>query len=261
MTAERTAPGTAPEGPEEHPRGIVQDLDLTFFVACYNEERHIRDTLDTVVAAAGEVGCSYEMIIIDDASKDRSVALIRDYMALHPDYPIQLICREKNKGLGYNFVDAAFHGRGKYYHIVHGDNPEPKETMVGLLAERGKADVIVAYQARVGNRSRFRLFLSWSYTRIVNFVSGIHLRYWNGPGLVTRFDVMRWHSYHTGFGFQGEFLANLLLEGRSYREFGGTYQEQGGRKSHAISLKNWLSVVHFLLTLFLRRIGRMIIPS
>lgn len=245
---------------EAQPLGIIQDLEVTFFVACYNEQLHIRDTLETTAAAAREVGCTYEIIVIDDASRDRSVEIVKSYMAEHPDCPIRLICREKNRGLAYNFVDAAFEGRGRYYHVVHGDNPEPKETMVRLLRERGKARVIIAYQKQVDNRSLFRRFLSRTYTHLVNFATGIKLRYWNGPGLVTRYDVMRWHSYHTGFSFHAEFLSNMLLEGYSYLEFGGVYKEQGGRKSHAITLRNWLSVAHCLTTLFLRRVGRRLIP-
>lgn len=49
-----------------------QEIDLTLFVACYNEAENIVATLDAVVAACREVGCTYEIVIIDDASRDRS---------------------------------------------------------------------------------------------------------------------------------------------------------------------------------------------
>ena len=53
---------------------LTHDCDLSLFVACYNEEEGIIPTLDTVVAAAREVGITYDVVIIDDCSTDRSVA-------------------------------------------------------------------------------------------------------------------------------------------------------------------------------------------
>jgi glycosyltransferase involved in cell wall biosynthesis len=255
-TGERTAPaGPAPD----HPAGIVQDLELTIFMPCYNEERHIVPALETAVAAAREIGRSYEIVVIDDASTDRSVELIRAYLAGHPELPIVLVCQPVNKGLAYNFVEGAFHGRGKYYRIVHGDNPEPKETMVDVLRHIGEADMILTYPIRVVNRTGLRKFFSKTYVRLVNFATGFKLRYWNGTSVLLRYDVMRWHSYATGFGFLADLHTSLLFEGRTFVEVGGVYQEQAGRKSKAFSWKNWLSVTYTLLSIFLRRVGRKIV--
>jgi len=243
----------------ERPAGVVEDLDLTLFVPCYNEERQIVNTLETAVAAAREIGCTWEIVIIDDASRDRTVPLIEEYLAGHPGEPIRLIRREKNKGLAYNYVDGAFHGRGRWYRIVHGDNPEPKETMVKVLREMGSADLILTYHELVENRSFARRSLSRLYTAIVNVATGFKLRYWNGTTLLARYDVMRWHSYATGFGFSADTIATLLFEGRTYKEVSGVYREQPGRRSKAFRIKNVISVVYSILSLFLRRIGRTLI--
>ena len=50
------------------PHELTHDCDLSLFVACYNEEEGIIPTLETVVAAASEVGISYDVVIIDDCS-------------------------------------------------------------------------------------------------------------------------------------------------------------------------------------------------
>ncbi len=50
-----------------------QDLDITVAVSCYNEESLITSTLDSVVGALTDVGCSYEIIVVDDVSRDNSV--------------------------------------------------------------------------------------------------------------------------------------------------------------------------------------------
>lgn len=51
------------------------EFDLTLFVACYNEEANIIDTLDTLIAALRECNLTWEIVVIDDASRDHSVEL------------------------------------------------------------------------------------------------------------------------------------------------------------------------------------------
>jgi glycosyltransferase involved in cell wall biosynthesis len=60
------------------------------------------------------VGITYDIVIIDDCSRDRSVDLICEFMARHPDLPITLYVNKVNQGLGANCAEAAFRGRGRY---------------------------------------------------------------------------------------------------------------------------------------------------
>src|SRR5262249_38712414 len=134
--------------------------DLTLFVACYNEEANIRDTLDTVVSALREVPCSYEVIVVDDKSRDNSVAVVQQYQREHPDLPIYLKINAKNQGLARNFVDCSFLGRGKYYKLICGDNVEPRESLVNLFRHLGSADLLVPYHERCVGKSASRVALS-----------------------------------------------------------------------------------------------------
>ena len=89
------------------------ECDLTLFVACYNEEGGILPTLRTLLAALDEAGCTFDIVIVDDASTDRSVPLVRQFMAENPHLPITLVVNEFNQGVGVNYVEAAFLGRGE----------------------------------------------------------------------------------------------------------------------------------------------------
>src|SRR5579862_8597034 len=105
-------------------------IDITLFVSCYNEEQFIINTLNTIVLAMEKIDKTYEILVIDDCSKDRSLALIQEFIAQHPEVPIILRANVKNKGLAQNFVDGAFLGQGKYYRLFCGDNSETVETMI-----------------------------------------------------------------------------------------------------------------------------------
>ncbi|TAK78057.1 MAG: glycosyltransferase, partial [Gammaproteobacteria bacterium] len=77
-------------------------LDLTLFVSCYNEEVFIVNTLDMIVKAMKETNKTYEIIVIDDCSKDCSVELVHNYIKKHPEVNIIFRINKKNKGLSQN---------------------------------------------------------------------------------------------------------------------------------------------------------------
>lgn len=234
----------------------VSQIDLTLFVACYNEEKNITETLDTIVSACAEVGCTYEVLIIDDASKDRSVEVIREYMQRNPASPIVLKVNQQNEGLGNNYVEGAFIGRGTWYRLVCGDNVEPKETLLKVFSQIGRAEILIPYHAGQVGRTLFRRILSRSYTAIVNTISGNRIRYYNGLPLTRRYYVMRWHSNSHGFGFQADLITRLLDRKISYLEIPVSSQERTEGNSSALTFKNFCSVANSLLTMMIRRASK-----
>ena len=221
--------------------------DITVYVACYNEEDNIIHTLNMLLESFAEAPCSWEVIVIDDASSDRSVEFVEQFISDHPELSIFLVINDENKGLGYNYVDAAFLGRGRYYRLICGDNVEAKDNMVRLLKSMGKADMLITYPLGHGGRSQFRRLLSKAFTISVNLISTYRLRYYNGLAVHLRYNVMRWHGNYQGFGFQADIITRLLDQGASYIEIPVTTQERTSGKSKALTLSNFFSVGHFLI--------------
>jgi len=229
------------------------DLDITLFVACYNEEENIQDTLDAVSAAMSGLGYSWEVIVIDDASTDNSVNLLKQYISRFPEYPATLVVREKNQGLAQNFIEAAFLGRGKYFRLINGDNVESSTQIANILSHIGEADILIPYHAEVTGRTVFRRYLSKSFTLIVNLLSGYRIRYYNACSVHLRHDVMRWHVNCTGFDFQANLITRLLDQGRDYVEIPALGTERAFGNSKALTLKNFLSAARFFTDLAFRR--------
>lgn len=239
------------------PETAGDSLDLTIAIPCLNEERYIGATLDTVVAAMRELSLSYEVIVIDDGSTDRTADVVESYRLEHPDLPVRLHRNGQNRGLNRCYVDGAFLGRGRYYRMVCGDDVEPKETFVTIFRELGKADLIIPYYERIPGKSSFRLALSRAYTFLVNRLSGYRIRYYNGMALTSRYNVMRWGPYSFGFGFQAELITRLLDEGASFIQIpvAASHRLKSGKNS-ALNWRNFLSVAHTLSEVLLRRVRK-----
>ena len=230
-------------------RADGDEVDVTLFVPCYNEEENIIGTLETTTTACRQVGCSYEIIVVDDASADGSAELVRRFQADHPDAAVRLVVNRANRGLSANYAAAAQLGRGRYIRIVCGDNVEPLATQVAILSRMGQADLVIPYPVRVENKSGTRMLLSRTYVRLVNTVTGRRLRYWNGCALVPRADLRAYPPNTRGFGFQALLMSTLLRLGRSYVEVGCSYHERRAGKSKAVTMKNLRSVAHVLASL------------
>jgi glycosyltransferase involved in cell wall biosynthesis len=234
------------------------EIDITILVTCYNEEELIEDTLDHVIEALNISGLSYEIIVIDDVSKDRSADRVRSYIETHAAEPVRLIANSVNRGLANNYVEAAFAGKGKYYRLCCGDDSEPVEALVNIFSHVGKADIIIPYQEQdsVAGKSAQRRSISKLFTSLVNLITGYNLRYYNGSAVQLRYNVMRWHPSSYGFGFQADILSRLLDEGATYMQVKSFGNDRKGGASTALNTRNILSVGHTLLELAIRRIRR-----
>jgi glycosyltransferase involved in cell wall biosynthesis len=233
----------------------ISPVDFTLFVPCLNEAPRVEGTLDTVRLAMVEINRSYELLVVDDGSTDGTSVVVESYAARHPEMRIRLHRNPVNQGVAYSFVEAAFMGVGEYFRLIWGDNVEPIETLVSILSQAGKADLIIPYYPIVPGKSGFRMALSGLYTEGVNAISGFRLHYYNGSVLCRRFDAMRWAPHNHGFtGFLADMITQLLAEGATYIEVPvqGKHVNKGG-KATPLTLHNFVSTALTLISIFQRR--------
>ena len=55
----------------------LMDPELSIVIPLYNEAENIEPLYDELTAALGEVGRSYEVIVVDDGSQDDSFARLK----------------------------------------------------------------------------------------------------------------------------------------------------------------------------------------
>src|SRR5262245_4340681 len=93
-------------------RGVPDLVEVSFLVPCLDEEANVVGTIETIITAMSSVGCSHEILVFDDGSQDNTSGVVEAFQAIHPLAPVRLFRNTVNRGLAYNFVEAAFHARG-----------------------------------------------------------------------------------------------------------------------------------------------------
>lgn len=236
----------------------LDNLDLTIFVPCRNEAGNVGRALNEIVTVLATYAYTYEIIVIDDASVDTSVAEIEDFINNNTEILIILKKNHKPLGVSYNFVDAALLGRGQYFRMIGGHFQDRKEALQSVFDHLGKADIIFTY-IHPDYRKPIRQFLSRSYTKLVNLVSGYKITHYHGTPLHRRADIIRWHSYRS-VGFYADISTRLLDEGVSYLEVPTIAYERELGKSLALRWRNVISLLVGFADMFLRRFSKERIP-
>ena len=172
-----------------------------------------------------------------------------------------LVVNEVNQGFGLNFVEASFHGGGKYYRTICGDDTETKETLLSVFKRLGEADMILTYHTDASARAWSRRVISRSFTALINLLSGYKIKYYNGLAVHTRRNVMRWHSNAHGFGFQADLITRLLDMGATYIEIPVVPRERAAGSTKAFTIRNFCSVGHTLLEVLIRRFAKLMYPN
>lgn len=97
----------------------------------YNREDYIGEAIESVLGSSLQ---DFELIIVDDASKDNTVEIARDYAK--KDNRIRVYVNEKNLGDYNNRNKAAGYASGKYIKYVDSDDilyPHGLEVMVSSM--------------------------------------------------------------------------------------------------------------------------------
>lgn len=107
---------------------------VTIITTSYNYGEYISQTIESVLA---QTFSDWELIIVDDASSDNSVEIIKKYC---DDTRIKLICHDKNKGLKESIKTALHYAKGDWIAFVESDD----SIMPNALEKRlqTKADIV-----------------------------------------------------------------------------------------------------------------------
>ncbi len=232
----------------------VDKIDITFFVPCCNEEKNIVKTLENIINSTGDI--KYEILVCDDGSKDNSKEIVKNYINREKKNII-LYENDKNLGIGFSYFKYSLEAKGEYYMLINGDNVEPPITIKKIIAERGKADIIIPYLGTDDHRNLIRKFISHLFTFVINLISFNSIKYYNGAVLHKTENVRLYRSKTYGYGYQAELITTLLMLEKSYLQVQVTNTDRQWGASKAFSISNILSILNTTLSIFINRIANL----
>jgi dolichyl-phosphate beta-glucosyltransferase len=121
---------------------------LTIIIPAYNEEERLPRTLPQVVAFAENQEYDIEVLVVDNASSDRTAQIVRDMMPAHPALSLS---HQPIQGKGAAVRKGMLQGNGEYLFICDADLAMPIEQVTRFMPPRCPAyDVAIASREIAG---------------------------------------------------------------------------------------------------------------
>ena len=211
-------------------------------IPAYNEASRLPSYLQQVVAFLEGRGEAYEVVVVDDGSRDSTAERVREFQAAHDR--VRLIVQPQNHGKGHAVKAGMLSARGAFRLFTDADGATPIGELKRLepflesgadivIGSRALKDPAVSVQARRARVWSGRIF-NWVVARLG--LEGIAdsqcgFKCFRGPVAEDLFRSLR----TDGFGFDVELL--LLAQRRRYRiaEVAVNWADQPGSKVHVLT--------------------------
>lgn len=137
---------------------------VSLFFPVYNDAATVRAVAERGLAVLGECSSRFEIIIVDDGSRDGSGAIADALAREHPD-AIHVIHHERNLGYGAALRAGVAACRHEWICMVDGDNEYDVSDLRRMLALREYYPLVIGFRYRKLYSTK-RIFISFVY----NFV-------------------------------------------------------------------------------------------
>jgi glycosyltransferase involved in cell wall biosynthesis len=158
----------APAPPRSH-----HAPELSVVIPCYNEEESLPQLVDVLSRELPALVSSYEVILVDDGSRDRTLPMLRAISREHPQF--RYLALSRNFGKESAMLAGLSHAHGDKVAIMDADLQHPPELLAQMLPMLdGETQQVVARRTRDDDPA-LRTFLSKTYYRLINRLVDVDL--------------------------------------------------------------------------------------
>jgi dolichol-phosphate mannosyltransferase len=130
-------------------RAPAAGLDLSIVVPVFNEEENLPLLWPEIRLVLDPTGWSYEVIFVDDGSRDRSAEIVR---AFHEEDPRARLVRLKANAGETAATDAGFKAvRGRWVVVMDADLQNDPHDIPGMLAHLDRWDAVTGWRVNRGD--------------------------------------------------------------------------------------------------------------
>lgn len=189
---------------------------ITLLVLAYNEEKYLKDTVDTCDAVAREMFDDYEILIGNDGSTDRTRE-ITEHLTKESS-KIKVFHNKKNMGVGYTYKRGIQLAQKQYLLWLPGDNEVTADDIRRMLKYLGKADLVISYIVDPTIRPLYRRIMSTVFTAVVRNLLGLNLNSFLGM-ILCKTKLLQSLKFSTNSScLMAEVMVKLIKTGHTYRQ-------------------------------------------
>ncbi len=147
---------------------------ISIVAPMFNEQGNISEFYNRITEVMSALPYSYELIFIDDGSKDRTALLLNELV--QKDSRVQAYLFSRNFGHQIALTCGLDHAKGDAVITMDGDLQHPPEIIPKLLQlwEEGY-QIVQTVRESTADASLFKNFTSAVYYKIINTVSEVHI--------------------------------------------------------------------------------------
>lgn len=216
---------------------------VSLVLACYDEAEHLEASVAEILDTLCASGWTFEVVFVDDCSRDRTPSILREIVAANPDRDLRLVLHETNRGRGATVSDGFRAARGEICGYLDVDLEVHPRYVPSLVREIEKgADIatvqrIYAFQPR----SLDRYFMSRGYSFLVRRLLGLPYRdtetgykFFRRETVLPLLDEVR----DEGWFWDTEFMARAARRGLRVAEVPGAYVRRTDKTSTVRGLRD-----------------------
>jgi len=146
-------------------------MRLSLIIPCYNEQEAAPIFHREATKVLAGMGCEYEMIFIDDGSKDQTLSILRSLAAQDPHVTYLSLSRNfgKEAAMYAGFCNAG----GDYVAVMDADMQDPPALLPQMveILETGEYDSVATRRATRAGEPPIRSWFARKFYQIINKVS------------------------------------------------------------------------------------------
>jgi glycosyltransferase involved in cell wall biosynthesis len=203
---------------------------ISVILPAYNEEEAIGRVIDDVNAVMKQQGYDFEIIVVDDASTDRTPEIAKSR-------GIMLLQHGINKGVGAARKTGIFKCSGEIIVMLDSDGTYPAKSIPDLLKYIPEYDQVIG--SRTSEQGAFRMLrqpVKWAMFKLASFLAKQKIPDLNSGLRALKKDILLKYLYliPNGFSCVSTMTLSFLCNGHSIKYIPVEYYKRIGRSKFKI---------------------------
>jgi len=146
---------------------------ITVVIPVFNEAPSLGDLYDRLTRTLKDMGDTYEIVFVDDGSRDGSLDILR--MLHAQDRAVRVVRLNRNWGQHAAVLAGMERARGDVVVTLDADLQNPPEEIPRLLAELAAGHDVAGGRRVARQDAWLRLLASWAVNRVTSAVVGVRM--------------------------------------------------------------------------------------